>query len=527
MNTEEFKILVSEYSVSKVPFLFILDFEGKNPVVFKLNEAKKNGVYFNIKGNTNEQIIEIKENVELKSFPVEKDTFIKSFKSVKTELNNGNTYLLNLTFPSEIKTNFSLKDIFYKSKAPYKLLYKDHFVVFSPECFIRINNNEIYTYPMKGTIDADIENAESILLNNEKEKWEHNTIVDLMRNDISMIASNVKVKKYRYIEKIKTHKGSILQTSSEIVGTLPENWKYSLGERILKLLPAGSISGAPKKKTLEIIRENEITPRGYYTGIFGIFDGENLDSAVSIRFIEQRDNKKYFRSGGGITAMSIANEEYNELIQKIYIPNEEEYPLFETICIKDGMLLNKQWHKKRFEYSYQSYYGNKPTLQILENILFPEKYKTGIIKLRISYNKTSKKEEYEKYTLKNIETLKIVFDDTIDYSLKYTNREKLNKLLAKKGNCDDILIIKNGKVTDSSYTNIIFNDGTNWVTPSSALLKGTARERLIHAGIIKEKDIFIEDIKKFNSFKLINAMRDFDSVSETDIKNIIGESSIV
>ncbi len=522
MNLEEFKIRLSEYAVAKEPFVFVLDFECKKPIVYKFDEAAQNGVYFDIKGITNAQQTNIKGKIELLNFPIKKDTFIKSFNSIQTELKNGNTYLLNLTFPSEIETNLSLKEIFHKSNAPYKLLYKDLFVVFSPECFIKINKDEIYTYPMKGTIDAEIKNAESILLNNEKEKWEHNTIVDLMRNDISMVASNIRVKKYRYIDKIKTHNGAIFQTSSEIVGTLPNNWKHTLGESILKLLPAGSISGAPKKKTLEIIKKNEITPRGYYTGVFGIFDGENLISAVSIRFIEQRDGKKYFRSGGGITAMSKAEEEYNELIQKIYIPNKEEYPLFETICIKDGSLLNIQWHQKRYEYSYQLFYGIKPTLQILENIVIHDKYKTGIIKLRLSYNKYSKKTEFEQYTIKSIETLKIVYDDTIDYSLKYTNRENLNVLLSRKGCCDDILIVKKGKITESSYTTIVFYDGTNWVTPSSPLLKGTARERLIQSGIIKEQDICIEDLNKYKSFKLINAMRDFDSVPETDIKNIAG-----
>ncbi len=131
---------------------------------------------------------------------------------------------------------------------------------------------------------------------------------------------NIEITKYRYIDKIKTNKNEILQTSSEIKGKLPNDWKENFGESLIKLLPAGSISGAPKKKTVEIIKNVELCERGYYTGIFGIFDGENLDSAVSIRYIEQQNNKMFFRSGGGITSQSNIDDEYNELIQKIYIP---------------------------------------------------------------------------------------------------------------------------------------------------------------------------------------------------------------
>ena len=126
--------------------------------------------------------------------------------------------------------------------------------------------------------------------------------------------------KYRYLEKVDTYRGAIYQTSSEICGELNENWQASIGSLLAKLLPAGSISGAPKEKTVEIIQQAEIEQRGYYTGIFGYFDGENLESAVAIRFIEQNNERLLFRSGGGITAKSVLNDEYNELLEKVYVP---------------------------------------------------------------------------------------------------------------------------------------------------------------------------------------------------------------
>ena len=206
------------------------------------------------------------------------------------------------------------------SNAKYKLFYKNKFIVFSPESFIRIEGNTISSYPMKGTIDSSTPNAEEIILSDKKETAEHNTIVDLIRNDLNMISSNVQVEKYRYVEKIVTNDKSLLQVSSKITGTLEENYNTKIGEMIFTLLPAGSISGAPKEKTVEIIREAEIYSRGFYTGIFGYYDGSVLDSAVMIRFIEKEDEKYFYKSGGGITFLSDAKSEYQELIDKVYVP---------------------------------------------------------------------------------------------------------------------------------------------------------------------------------------------------------------
>ena len=257
--------------------------------------------------------------MQLSADLLDKGLFTERLQEVVRQINNGNSYLLNLTFPTPISSNLTLEELFHVARAPYKLLFKDQFIVFSPECFIKIIGDEVYTYPMKGTIDARIADAERQLLGNQKEEWEHNTIVDLMRNDLSMIAQNIEVTKYRYVERIKNAYGDILQTSSEIKGQLPENWRTSFGQNLLRLLPAGSISGAPKQKTVEIIQANEIDQRGYYTGVFGVFDGVNLNSAVMIRYIEQRDGQLYFRSGGGITSQSKANDEYQELLAKIYV----------------------------------------------------------------------------------------------------------------------------------------------------------------------------------------------------------------
>lgn len=287
-----------------------------------MEDAANAGIQFSVNGIENKYKYDppLASQVLFNAQPVAEEIYDKAFREVKRNILHGNSYLLNLTFPSEIETNLDLEEIFIRSSAKYKFLKRDEFVVFSPECFVKIREDQIYSYPMKGTIDATLPGAQQNLLDNKKELWEHNTIVDLIRNDLSMVSKDVEVIKYRYLDRIQTHKGELLQVSSEIKGRLPAAWRTELGEIIVKLLPAGSISGAPKQKTLEIIRETEQEERGYFTGIFGIFDGQCLDSGVMIRYIERDGDALRFRSGGGITGHSDMLSEYKELIEKVYVP---------------------------------------------------------------------------------------------------------------------------------------------------------------------------------------------------------------
>ena len=312
---------MSRLAVAGQPFLFLIDYELKNPLVCPVDKAQALGFYFNLKGASNTASNKALHTApQLKVCPVKKSTYANAYQQVNREIVAGNTFLLNLTFPSKIKTTASLEEVFYAAKAPYKLYCKDQFVVYSPECFVKIKGNSIYAYPMKGTIDARLPQAAQTLLNNPKEIQEHNTIVDLLRNDLSLVAKKVHVRRFRYLEKIKTPKKELLQTSSEIQGTLPQDWKKQLPDILLSMLPAGSICGAPKQETLRIIQQVESEARGYYTGVFGYYDGATLDSAVSIRFLEKKNGQLRYRSRGGITFLSQLDTEYNELIDKIYVP---------------------------------------------------------------------------------------------------------------------------------------------------------------------------------------------------------------
>ncbi|AMW17069.1 aminodeoxychorismate synthase component I [Glaesserella parasuis] len=318
---QQFIQIANQYGKMRLPFFFLIDFEKQKPLIYPLSEIEDKGLYFDFNGQQKFiQSLKTNENFELEIIPPNYTQYKKAFDFVQQQIQIGNSYLLNLTQQTKIKTNYHLAQIFQQSKAKYKLLLDENFVCFSPECFIRIKENKIYSYPMKGTINANEEDAVNKLLNSEKEFTEHNTIVDLIRNDLALVSKYIQVTKYRYVEKVVTHRGAIYQTSSEICGELDENWQENIGTMLDKLLPAGSISGAPKVKTVEIIQQAEQQERGYYTGIFGYFDGENVESAVAIRYIEKQGDKYYFRSGGGITALSQLDDEYNEILEKVYVP---------------------------------------------------------------------------------------------------------------------------------------------------------------------------------------------------------------
>lgn len=302
----------------------MVDFELNKPNLYTLNELANHDieVQFPKFQNTNQQSQSTDSDLgfTLSKHPQSYDQYLSSFKKVRHHLHYGNSFLTNLTASTPIELDMSLSQIFNRSQARYKIKFADDWVCFSPESFVQIQNGIISSYPMKGTIDASVPNAKQHILDDPKETAEHYTIVDLIRNDLSLVATDIEVKRFRYIDLIETNTKSLYQVSSEIVGKLPEDYQFHLGDILFALLPAGSISGAPKKKTVEIIQEAERHHRGFYTGVAFYFDGETIDSCVLIRFIEQTPQGLVYKSGGGITINSKPEEEYQELLDKIYVP---------------------------------------------------------------------------------------------------------------------------------------------------------------------------------------------------------------
>lgn len=320
VETKEHWQYINELGRRRTPFLLLADFELKQIKVWPLSSIDPSELAFRFPQHKNTKSplsAPFDLNDWVPKYPAQQ-IYEKAFARVQKGLHRGDSFLLNLTFPTHIETDASLRDIFQHTSAKYQLWWKNHFTFFSPETFVTITDGTISSFPMKGTLEAHL--PLDILLNSKKEQAEHATIVDLIRNDLSQVAKGVHVERYRYAEKVATTNGALWQTSSVVRGNLPRDFHKQLGSILQQLLPAGSISGAPKPATINLIRQAEEQDRGYYTGIAAIWDGFNLDSCVMIRFVEHNDGNLRYWSGGGITANSEALQEYEELKAKVYLP---------------------------------------------------------------------------------------------------------------------------------------------------------------------------------------------------------------
>ena len=319
LNTEKGFEHINLLGHNRTPFLFIISYD-KTKIFAQALDELDDDIFYKLEDWRNYPVKKRKKDFTFSKSPVSFPVYKKAFEHILVEIRSGNTYLLNLTFKTPIESNLNLEEIFYYARAKFKLYFKGQFICFSPERFVDIEDTIIATYPMKGTIDANLPHAKKAILNDEKEMAEHVMIVDLMRNDLGIVGSDVKVEKFRYVEKIKAGKKELLQASSKITAKLDAQWRDNIGTLLDNLTPAGSVTGTPKKSTVDIINYIENYNRGFYTGIFGIFDGKDIRSGVMIRFIEEENGALVYKSGGGVTIDSNVKSEYEELIDKIYLP---------------------------------------------------------------------------------------------------------------------------------------------------------------------------------------------------------------
>jgi len=197
------------------------------------------------------------------------------------------------------------------------------------------------------------------------------------------------------------------------------------------------------------------------------------------------------------------------------------YRLLETIKIKDGVMQNVFLHNQRMNNSRLLLFGKDNFINLEEEIDLEDDDFDGIFKCRVLYSNAIEIVEILPYQIKKINTLKMVIDNSISYDYKFEDRKDIANLFLKKENCDDVLIIKDGFVTDTSYCNIVFDTGNKLITPSTPLLKGVKRQQLLNEKIIEEQEIKQTDIKLFSRAFLINSMFDLDDKMEIAVKNII------
>ena len=320
MNREACILEMNRLGSLNIPFCFLIDFEEMMPRLWRMDEPQDEFMF--VFDGRSSHTPAAESHAPQRSFrfekqPIDPKAYERMFDITVSHIRKGDSYLVNLTTDTMIDTDLTLEESYRLGRSKYKCLLRDQFVCFSPETFVRIDHGRIRSHPMKGTIDASLPDAREMILRDEKEAAEHATIVDLIRNDLGRVANGISVERYRYYEVIHSQFGQLGQVSSEISGKLPDDYHQRIGDIIFELLPAGSISGAPKKRTLDIIREAEGRKRGYYTGIAGYFEHGMLDSCVLIRFMQANG---VYSSGGGITCQSRLEDEYLEMINKVYVP---------------------------------------------------------------------------------------------------------------------------------------------------------------------------------------------------------------
>ena len=507
---------INKLCAEKQPFFLAVNYEQTEAYLVE-NPLSQQEVFFKFPTAENKKESFLPEKIDFAAVSENFEKYKEKFDKLQEHLKKNEILLANLTEKTQISTNLSLEQIFDLSQSPYQIFIPEKFVCFSPERFVKIADGKISANPMKGTIDADIENAEEIITDNPKEKYEHEETVNLLCEELRQVAENVEITRFRYCEKISTNGKNLLQTSSEITGKLSGDYMKNMGNIIFSLLPAVSIAGNPKQKSIEILHGIEGENRGFYCGIAGFFDGKEFDSAVLIRFIEQDSGKLFFRSGGGITEKSICEKEYQEVLSKIYLPfcsknlNVAAQPFFvETIKIENGEIFNLDYHQERMQKTAMFFYGTKPKIEI-DISEIPPNLRNKKVKCRVLYNSEITDIEFHEYKAKKIRKLRVVEDNDINYSHKSLDRTEIDDLFEQRFGADDIIIAKNGKICDSSFANLVFEtfDG-QFFTPKTYLLEGTKRKFLLENGIIKEEDITINDIAFYEKVYFINAMIDIE-----------------
>lgn len=442
----------------------------------------------------------IKENITFNKYS-------KAIKEIKELIAKGATYEVNYTFSNDILTSTDGLSLYLSllknQKTPYNAYIKDDFkeiLSYSPELFFKIKDNKIITKPMKGTIKRQGDDKKEIefLKNDIKNKAENTMIVDLLRNDLSRIKASYDIKVENLFE-VETHK-TLHQMTSTISAKLKEIDLYDI---LSCLFPCGSITGAPKVSTMEIIDNIENYSRDIYCGAIGIISKEEIILSVPIRILERNleDNKFKFCQGGAIVWKSDTKDEWEECkTKRLFLGESINFNLIETFLLKD---LNE--HLKRLQKSAKDL-----GFKFNKNLYF-ENYKKDKIN-RIVLSKDGKYEIQYK-DLINSKTNKIIVSDKKMYSknpfLYYKTDFRPWYNLKKEDVFDIIFTNEKDELTEGTRTNILLQIDDVLYTPAlkCGLLGGIKRQEMLKKGLIKERVLYLKDLKKAQKIFLINSIR--------------------
>jgi len=482
------------------------------------------------------EIPESKRNYQIKNLTPEIDEkeYTEKILKIREYLRNGDTYQVNFTFKMFFNFEGDPFDLFLDLRKKQSVKYGYYInledisiLSLSPELFFRLKNDKITTKPMKGTTSRGRYLEEDIIMRrklkeSDKNQAENLMIVDLLRNDLGTISEfgTVKVERLFEIEKYET----VFQMTSTISSRLKVK---KISEVIEKLFPCGSITGAPKIRTMEIINSLENSPRGIYTGSIGVITKDFSEFNVAIRTPVIKDGKGEIGIGGGITWYSDPKEEYKEAILKskfVQIPPIDDFKLIETILLKNGKLYLLKLHLKRLKKSAK-YFDFKFNAEYIISEL--KKATRGIedkrkVRLLLSRNG---KVEIEVLPLKekqNSSYIKIAPERTNSNDIflfhKTTNRQLYNKYYQRaqeEGLADYIFLNEKGEVTEGCIHNIIVLKGNKLLTPEreSGLLRGVMLEYISQKIDIKEHPLTIKDLEKADKIYLCNSVSGIKRVS--------------
>lgn len=487
-----------------------------------------------IKIKSNKIEFDNSDKFQIKNFNLNtsKNEFLKSIKRIKSYIEEGDTYQVNYTIKGKFNFEGSysglISNLIFNQSAQYISVInhsQDIIISLSPELFFEIEKKKIISKPMKGTSKRGIEPAVDSLIKYELEKSEKNRaenvmIVDLIRNDLGRISKygSVKVKNLFEVEKYE----SVYQMLSTIESKLRKNIKLS--DVIKNIYPCGSITGAPKIRTMEIINELEKEPRGIYTGGIGLIRNDKISFNVPIRTltINKKSGKGEIGLGSGIVWDSIASEEYEEtkLKGKFLSQPEKPFEIFETMLLKDSKIFLLDEHLNRLQQSaeYFLFKFDKRNIEaqcykIIKNI------DAKSYRLRISLNKFGKLSyslsilsELSKNIDVIISTNRINSKNKFQY-FKTTNRnlyKREHKKYSSKRFFDVIYLNEFNEVSEGAITNIFVykNDVISTPPLSAGILPGVFRKQLLkNNSMIRERRLHINDLIDADKLILTNLLR--------------------
>ncbi len=516
-----------------IRFLF---FDDKNII-----RLKSDDIEFDADDISKYSITDFKLNTSLEKFE-------ENIKKIKNYIREGDTYQVNYTVKG--KFNFSgsyasfFQHLLFNQSGKYSAFINDdesYIISLSPEKFFSIKGRKITSKPMKGTVKRGVNNeadlaTEHELVNSKKNRAENVMIVDLIRNDLGRIAEYGSVTVLRLFSTEKYE--SLFQMVSTITAELKK--EVTLRTVLKNIFPCGSVTGAPKIRTMEIINELEKEERGIYTGSIGLFNKDEASFNVAIRTltVNRKTGNGELGIGSGIVWDSEPQKEYEETLLKSKFLTEPEnyFDLFETMLAENGKILFLEEHLKRLrlaaEFSLFNFKGKKIRKSLDDKIVELDPGKKFKIKLilnkwgRIKIE-TSDLPFVAKIVKIIISEKKISTQNKFQY-FKTTNRklydEEYQKYFAK-GFFDVIFLNEKDEVAEGSITNIFIKKGNSWLTPplTSGILNGIYCSHLLNNNDIKQKLITIEDLLKADEIKLVNSVRGEIRVNQLYYRNEIIE----